>query len=543
MQISFHWRQVAAFFPLALACLAGPGVAAAQTQSANAVPIVALSTPGEDVEDAPRGIRNDLLLASDNNIYFGSYAGGEGAGAIAKLTPEGVLSTLHALKGDGSEGVTIYGTLLQASDGHLYGTAYFGGEELGGGTLYRVALDGTFTVLHEFGGGEPNAIFPYTGVTEGPDGLLYGTTFRGGNSDAGVVYRIATDGTGYTVLHHFSAGNGENPEGTLLAAPDGMLYGTTMMGGAENRGTIYRISTAGAHEVLYSFPSLTRFNSQGLATNSTGANPRAALMLGMDGNFYGTAYQGGEFGHGTVFRMTPAGEVSVLHAFGGPSFDGANPLAAVTQDALGNFYGTTQRGGYLHRGTAWRLTPDGSTFTMLHSFSGAPTDGQELWGGVLLAHGKLYAASFTDSLSAAGAIVQLDEGTGSGSPVTLSMSGSDVLEGNDVIINWNAPAGSTCTKIGGTLGWTGETTVSGTQTVKPFPGTYAFGLSCTDADDGNEATPRTVRLAFAGLVVRAPPLEPVDGGGGAGALSLWWLMAIAALLYLRITKEKRSTCP
>src|SRR5690606_32318737 len=174
---------------------------------------------------------------------------------------------------------------------------------------------------------------------------------------------------------------------------------------------------------------------------------------------------------------------------------------------------------------------------------GAPTDGQELWGGVLLAHGKLYAASFTDSLSAAGAIVQLDAGTGSGSPVTRSMSGSDVLERIDVIIYWHAPAGSTCTKIGGTLGWTGETTVSGTQTVKPFPGTYAFGLSCTDADDGNEATPRTVRLAFAGLVVRAPPLEPVDGGGGAGALSLWWLMAIAALLYLRITKEKRSTCP
>lgn len=542
MQIFVLRRHLAAFLPLALACLAAPGLSVAQTQSANAVPIVALTAPGEDVENPPRGVRSDLLLADDGNIYFGSYGGGNGAGAIAKLTPEGVLSTLHSLSGDGTEGVTIYGPLMQASDGNLYGTAYFGGDE-GGGTLFRVALDGTFTVLHAFGGGEPNAIFPYTGVAEGADGQLYGTSFRGGNFDAGVVYRIATDGSGYTVLHHFSAGNGENPEGTLLAAPDGMLYGTTMMGGADNRGTIYRISTSGAHEVLYSFPGLTQFSSQGLATNATGANPRAGLMLGLDGNFYGTAYQGGEYGHGSVFRMTPAGEVSVLHAFRGPSFGGSNPLATITQDAAGNFYGTTQRGGYLHRGTAWRLSPDGETFTLLHSFSGSATDGQAPWATLLHAHGTLYAVTFSDTLGDAGAIVRLDEGTGGGPPVSLSVSQSEITYGSDITLDWNAPAGATCLRIGGTLGWTGETTVSGSQTFTPLPGTYAFGLSCTDADDGDETTPLILRIAYAGLVVRAPALQPVDGGGGAGALSLWWLLAIAALLYMRNTKEKRSPCP
>lgn len=544
MQFPLNPRRLAALLPLALACLAGPvAVQAAQTQFANAVPLVALSTPGEDYDDAPRGVRSDLLLASDNNIYFGSYSGGEGAGAIARLTPEGVLSTIHSLAGNGNEGVTIYGPLMQASDGRLYGTAYFGGEE-GGGTLFSLALDGTgFTVLHEFGGGEPNPIFPYTGVTEGPDGLIYGTTFRGGTTDAGVVYSIAKDGTGFTVLHHFAAGNGENPEGTLVVGSDGLLYGTTMMGGENNRGTVYRISASGAHEVLYSFPSLTRFNSQGLATNSTGANPRAGLLLGLDGNFYGTTYQGGPAGHGSVFRMTPAGEVSLFYGFAGPSFEGSGPLAALTQDAGGNFYGTTQRGGYLHRGAAFRLSPDGSTFTLLHSFSGSPTDGQAPWAGLLLAHGTVYAASFSDTLSDSGALLRLDEGTGGVLPVTLSVSASEVPMGSGITVEWSAPAGATCTKIGGTLVWTGETTVSGSQVITPQPGTYAYGLSCTDADDGIESTPRTVRLAWTGVVVRAPTLQPVDGGGGAGALSLWWLLAAAALLYARNTKETRAPCP
>lgn len=542
MQFRFQWRQLAALLPLALACLAGPAVSqAAQTQGANAITVVTLSAPGEDVETPPRGVRSDLVLADDGNIYFGSYAGGNGAGAIGKLTPDGQLSTLYALAGNGSEGVTLYGSLIQGSDGALYGTSYFGGEE-GGGTLFRVTLDGTFSVLHEFGGGTPNAIFPYTGVTEGPDGQLYGTTFRGGTSDAGVVYRIGLDGTNYTVLHHFSTGSGENPEGALVVAPDGMLYGTTMMGGSDNRGVIYRITTSGAHEVLYSFPSLSRFNSQGLATNSTGANPRAGLTLGLDGNLYGTTYQGGEFGHGSFFRMTPAGEVSVVHAFGGPSFDGANPLSAVTQDAAGNFYGTTQAGGYLHRGAAWRLSTDG-TYTLLHSFSGTPADGQAPWAGLLFAHGGLYGVTFSDTVGDAGTIFRLDEGSGGVLPVTLTVSQTEIVRGETVTLEWSAPAGATCTKVAGTTGWTGETTVAGTQNVSPPAGGYAFGLTCVDADDGDESTPRTVRLAYVGLFVRAPLLQPVDGGGGAGALSLWWLLALAAMLSLRITKEKRSPCP
>ena len=139
-----------------------------------------------------------------------------------------------------------------------------------------------------------------------------------------------------------TASDGENPEGALIVGADGDLYGTTLQGGGGNRGTIFTHLHQRHLTALYSFPSLGAFNSQGLAINATGANPRAGLLLAADGNYYGTAYQGGTDGYGTVFRMTPAGAVTVVHAFTGPSFGGAFPLSAVMQDAAGNLYGTTR---------------------------------------------------------------------------------------------------------------------------------------------------------------------------------------------------------
>lgn len=540
MQFSINPRRLAALFPLALACLAGPAVGvAAQTQIANVVPIIALTTPGEDYEEAPRTVRSDMLLASDGNVYFGAFAGGKGAGAVARLTPAGVLSTLYSLAGNGSEGLSIIGPLMQASDGALYGTAYLGGEE-GLGTLFRLTLDGTFSILHHFGGGQPNAILPYTGVTEGPDGQLYGTTLRGGTPDAGVVYRIGVDGSGYTVLHEFGGSSGIHPEGTLVLAADGMLYGTTALGGENNRGTIYRISTAGAVEVLYHFPALGRFSENGQPVNATGANPRAGMMIGADGNFYGTAHKGGEFGFGTVFRLTPAGELTVVHAFSGPSFGGATPLSSLTQDAEGNIYGTTEAGGTLHRGTAWRLAPDG-THSILHSFNGS-SDGVMPYASVLPAHGTLYAISQYDTISSNGqpsgygAIMKLDVGVGGMLPLTLTTSATEVMRGESITVTWNGPAGYTCTRIGGSF-WTGDVAVAGTEQILLNPGVYALGMRCVEPDDGDAATPQLVRVAHTAVEVNAPLLSPVDGGGGAGSLSLSWLLLAASLLFRKVLKE------
>ena len=142
----------------------------------------------------------------------------------------------------------------------------------------------------------------------------------------------------------------------------------------DSRGTIFRMTLAGAVTSLYSFPSLSAFSTAGVATNATGANPRAGLMLAADGNFYGTAYQGGPIGYGTVFRVTPAGGVTVVHAFTGPTTGGAFPLASVSQDAAGNLYGTTERGGALNQGSAWRINTSGQ-FSLLHGFTSSIIDG------------------------------------------------------------------------------------------------------------------------------------------------------------------------
>jgi uncharacterized repeat protein (TIGR03803 family) len=545
MQSISQSRRLAVYTTFALAALAtAPAAWAQRTQEANVLPVLVPA----DSEHMPRQVRTELLLASDGNIYFASVLGGEGmAGAVGRLTPEGVLSTLYSFSEDGSEGAQAYGSLIQASDGHLYGTNYtYGGQGLG--TLYRLTLDGEFTLLHDFGGGEPNGALPYTGVTEGPDGYLYGTSHVGGTRNKGTIYRIAKDGTDYSVIHNFNDNDGENPQGALVVGADGLLYGTTLVGGAQDRGAIYRISTSGAFELLYSFPRLGALNGQLLATNATGANPKAGLMLSaLDGNFYGTALQGGAEGNGTLFRMTPAGDVSVVHAFTGPSLGGSQPFARVTQDAAGNLYGTTSSGGYLRGGSVWRIAPDGA-FTMLHGFSGEGALGAAPLSNVLLAHDTIYFAGYADSDIWPGAITKLDLGTGGVLPAELYGSAVDIMQGSSVTFNWTVPPGSTCSRVSGSVAWTGDVTESGSLVVSPPAGTYVYGLACAEPDDGDENTPQPQRNAYALLTVRTPPLQPVDGGGGTGSSSLLWLLLMAALLSPRLLnpgvfKENLASCP
>jgi len=520
-------RSAALILPALLGLgMASPSALAATTQAAN---LVLISTA--DLEEAPYGIRGDLMLASDGNIYLASSAGGQGAGSIARIEPNGTVSVLHAFQ-EAAEGAFSYGKLLQASDGALYGTAFLGGDN-SGGVVFRVTLGGEYSVVHDFGTSKTDAGLPYTGVVQAADGYLYGTTLRGGANDKGTVYRLNLAGGDFSILHSFAGSDGENPEGQLVVGNDGLLYGTTLQGGSSNRGVIYRITTGGAFETLYSFPGLRAFTN-GLATNETGANPRAGLMLSADGNFYGTAYQGGDVGYGTLYRMTPDGTVSVVHHFGGPSFDAGFPLAAVVQDADGNFYGTSERGGYLDRGAAWRFSPTGG-LTLLHGFSGSNLDGAQLYAGLVLANGSLYGATYTDQLLGRGNLFRLELGTGGTLPVQISVSESEIVRGSSVQVTWNgASASGECTKAGI---WTGTAAAAGTESITPASaGIYTYGLRCEDANGVSH-------YGWVALVVNAPPLEPVDGGGGAGAASWLLLLLMAALLTRKLTKETASTCP
>jgi uncharacterized repeat protein (TIGR03803 family) len=535
MQISLRPRPLVAALSVMLLCLAAQSPAfAARTQEAN---FIRYSV--EAIADRPAGVRGNLLLANDGNIYFLSSIGGAGRGSIGKLAPDGTLSTLYSFPVEDNVPVRPVGGLIQANDGHLYGTSFIGGTE-GAGTIFRVTLAGQFTLLRSLGATGTDSSLPYTGLVQGPDNMLYGTTLYGGSGGGGegkgTIFRIALDGSNFSIIHNFSGADGENPEGQLIVGSDGELYGTTLMGGSSNRGTIYRISTGGVHTLLYSFSSLSAFGSIGTATNATGANPRAGLLLAADGNYYGTTYQGGPDGAGTVFRMTPAGVVSVFHSFKGPSRDGGFPLASVSQDAQGNFYGTTQAGAALDVGSAWRISSAGE-FSLLHGFVDSSVDGSNPNATLLPANGSIYGASFNGP-SGEGSLFKLDLGSNGVLPVEISVSPTDILVGASATLTWSSPTAvdATCSATGT---WTnGSKAASGTESVTHLvPGRYIYALSCTDGAG-------VLRNAYATLVVEAPDRAPVDGGGGTGALSWTMLLLLAVLLLSRKRlREIFQACP
>lgn len=526
MQLSSCLRPLAAALGSCLLALQAAGQTLPRTEDANLIGYVALAT--STVTEFPSGIRGDLIRASDGNFYAVGSAGGNGRGSIARIAPDGTMTVLHAMATN-EEGYSAFAGVIQASDGHLYGTTYLGGDQ-GGGVVYRVTLDGTYTVLRNFGQDKQDAVLPYTGLVQAPDGNLYGTTLRGGPDDKGTVYRISTSGD-FAILHSFNGQDGENPEGALVVGADGALYGTTLQGGSGNRGTIYKITTTGTFSSIYSFPSLGNFNSAGQATNATGANPRAGLLLAADGNFYGTAYQGGTAGFGSVFRMTPAGAVSLVHAFAGPSFGAAFPLAGVSQDAAGNLYGTTEFGGYINQGTAWRIDTNGQ-FSVLHSFLGSLVDGYKPYARLLPLDGLLYGVSFADTTAGIGAIFKLDPGTAGVLPVELSVSTTAIDFGGSVTLTWSSPTAASCTTGGA---WSNTVGTSGSLAVTPVSvGIYTYTLSCTDGAG-------VLRTASAALQVRAPPQQSVDAGGsgGGGALSLPALLLLGALALRRKSQGVR----
>ncbi len=246
--------------------------------------------------------------------------------------------------------------LVQGADGNFYGTSQSGGP-LGRGTVYRMTPSGAVTVLYTFTGMVDGG-FPTSALIQARDGNFYGTTAgNSGGSVDGTVFRISPGGT-FDTIHVFVHTDGSAPWAGLVEGLDGNLYGATQSGGDHDRGVLFRISTAGDFLVLHS-----------LDGNTEGSAPRGELIQGFDGNFYGTTAAGGSGSQGTVFRMTASGAVTVLHTFTADPSDGAEPLAALVQAIDGNFYGTTQAGGLANLGTVFRLTPAGG-FAVLHSFTG-----------------------------------------------------------------------------------------------------------------------------------------------------------------------------
>src|SRR5215472_16632340 len=203
----------------------------------------------------------------------------------------------------------------------------------------------TLTTLHSFNGGD--GLSPEATLVQGSDGNFYGTTPLGGAQAKGTVFKIDAAGT-LTTLHSFSGfpGDGATPVGGLVQGSNGNFYGTTVSGGAFFQGTIFQMTSSGAITVLHSFNSFF----------GEGAVPVAGLVQGNDGNFYGSTALGGTRFQGTVFKIDAAGNFSTLHSFSGSPGEGANPVADLVQGSDGNFYGTTPSGGAQFQGTVFRIT-------------------------------------------------------------------------------------------------------------------------------------------------------------------------------------------
>jgi uncharacterized repeat protein (TIGR03803 family) len=295
----------------------------------------------------------------------------------------------------GTNGVNPYAPLVQGSDGNFYGTALAGGaNDLG--CVFQISPTGNLTNLHSFNSNSHvhEGIHPYTGLVQGRDGNFYGTTEGGGTSNNGTVFRISPVGS-FTNLYSFnhSATNGFDPRAGLALGSDGNFYGTTYYGGTSTNcgggcGTVFRITPSGNVTNLYSF------------TGSDGAFPEGTLVMGSDGNFYGTTYQGGASNCGTMFRVTPTGNLTNLYSFS--SLDGANPYTGpgLIQGSDGNFYGTTEYGGTSTNcgsqgcGTVFRISPSGN-YSNLYSFSGSPTDGANPWAGLVQgSDGNFYGTTY-----------------------------------------------------------------------------------------------------------------------------------------------------
>jgi uncharacterized repeat protein (TIGR03803 family) len=267
--------------------------------------------------------------------------------------------------------------VVEGGDGILYGTTQVGGRPgsaeyaTGSGTVFKVNKDGSgYAVLHRFPGLSGDGISPWAGLVQGRDGALYGTTLGGGTNGAGTVFKLNKDGSGYAVLHSFpdSVMDGANPMAGLLAGSDGWFYGTTDGGGTSSarNGTVFKLKPGGSgYKVLHDFPEIP----------GDGRFPRSSLVEGRDGTLYGTTQNGGTDDAGTVFKLNKDGTgYRVLTRFSHQE-EGVDPTGLV-QGSDGALYGTTDRRGKNDGGTAFKLNLDGSGFTILHSFPGTEGDGR-----------------------------------------------------------------------------------------------------------------------------------------------------------------------
>jgi uncharacterized repeat protein (TIGR03803 family) len=309
-----------------------------------------------------------LIQASDGNYYgtthYGSFTQG---GTVYRLTPDGVYTVIHRF--DCTTGCWPSAGLMQASNGWLYGTTLNDGA-FNRGAVFRLSLAGDYEALDSFSADKGYAASGGT-LIETPAGQIVGVASHGGLFGSGALYALNANGLMKT-LHSFlpaEVGGPGSLSGGLIMARDGNLYGVSSAGGDNQSGAIYRVGAQATVTIVYSFPG----------GSGNASFPLGPLTNGPDGALYGVSLKGGTNDLGTIFRVSPSGELAVLHSFGGDS-----PQTPILVDDRDNVFGVTRFGGAAtcRCGVVYRLSRGGG-YQLLYSFAGPPDDGKWPQAGLL----------------------------------------------------------------------------------------------------------------------------------------------------------------
>ncbi len=317
-----------------------------------------------------------LVQGPDGTLY-GTAGYADGYGTVYKIQPDGRGFAVLKCFTNSGEGAQPFGGLV-LSGGTLYGTTYYGGSS-DKGTVFKVNADGTgYAVLKNFT--YSAAALPRAGLVLS-GGTLYGTTYYGGSSNAGTVFKVNIDGTGYTVLKNFTGSDGSLPQARLVLS-GGTLYGTTYSGGSSDKGTVFKVNTNGTGYTVL---------------KSVTGSPQAGLVLS-GSTLYGMM-------GGTVFKVNTNGTgYTELQIFPGSSYAGL-VLSGST------LYGTTYSGGSSNAGTVFKVNTDGTGYTVLKNFTGS--DGGYPQAGLILSGGTLYGTTRLGGSSDNGTVFKVNtDGTG-----------------------------------------------------------------------------------------------------------------------------------
>lgn len=468
-----------------------------------------------------------VIVGNDGNVYGTTSSGGTpltgtanlyGNGTVFSLTPSGQLTTLYTFLPvpydspfDGAQPDT---RLAQGADGALYGGTklHFGAAcSSCTGVVYKLS-GGMESIINTFDSSDFSAYaagLP-SELAIGDDGYLYGEVNLGGPNNCGAIYRMTTSGvvdTSFGFMFGSTLTDGCRPQTGLVKGSDGNFYGMTTAGisvqGSTYPATIFRITPQGDFTALYQYPV-------------NGNSPVGRLVQARNGAFYGlTRYPNG----GTIFQITPAGRYSTVYTFSG-YYDGFSPYSDLVQGDDGGLYGVTQLGGL------FKLTGDGQLITWgSYGFSGSnnstppltPTPDGSGHFYVTMQYGGQYAkgavALFTPASS------NLTAST------TLSASSTSVIIGSSTTISWTSTNATSCLGkdagylLGGT-NWNPNSATSGTYTFSPAKysastGTQTFWLECRSSSEPNTWTTRSISIT----VLPKPPSVTLSVSPASIALS------------------------